>query len=78
MTSKHYKWQQRWRVAGRTATHETGLAVSLQAGQFVTANAAEVAAALGVKNGPHNAPRMVERLAREGQQLLSEAAADGT
>ena len=74
MTSKHYKWQARWRVdrAAGVATHESGLIVRAAPGAPPRAdNAAEIVAALAPKHGGHNAPAMVARLEREARQLLA-------
>lgn len=71
MTSKHYRWQTRWRVAGGLATHETGLQVQLVHGQPHAANAQAVQAALAPKHG-HNAAAMVQRLLREARTLLEQ------
>jgi hypothetical protein len=72
MNSKHRRWQARWQidVATGLAVHETGLRVRLAEGRGVAENAAEVALALVPQHGAHNAPAMVQRLVREGAQLL--------
>lgn len=71
-TDKHHRWQARWQIdqGGGLATHDTGLRVRLQDGLGVPENAEEVALALAPKHGAHNAPLMVQRLVREGAQLL--------
>lgn len=74
MTGKHYRWQTAWRLhAGaqlHTATHDSGLEVEFDtAGRASARNAAQVLQTLAVRNGPHNAPRMVQRLIREAEQL---------
>lgn len=72
MASKHYGWQARWdvdQVAG-LAIHDTGLRVRLQDGAGIAENADEVAASLVPVHGAHNAPAMVQRLMREGAQML--------
>jgi hypothetical protein len=68
MSSKHYKWQTRWRLAGDLAVHECGLQVSRVGGVL---NAADVAAALAPKHGGHNVPLMLRRLEREARELLA-------
>jgi hypothetical protein len=75
MTSKHHKWQLRWRFDPATsqATHESGLVVSVGPGVSILAvNAPEVERALAVKNGPHNAPLMIRRLLKEVRELAAE------
>lgn len=79
MTSKHYRWQTRWRVdhAAGKATHDSGLIVQFTGaagspGQAV--NEADTLAALAVKNGPHNAPQMLRRLLKEAEELHLKAA----
>lgn len=71
MTSKHYKWQARWRVdqSAGVATHESGLVVRMAGGQAVADNADQVREALAVKNG-HNAAAMVARMLREAAALI--------
>jgi hypothetical protein len=72
MNSKHRRWQSRWQIdiASGLAVHETGLRVRLAEGGGAAENAEEVARALEPQHGPHNAPAMVQRLVREGAQLL--------
>lgn len=72
MTSKHARWQSRWQInpAEGIATHDTGLRVRLQGGQGAADNAEAVVLSLTAQHGPHNAPAMVQRLVREGAQLL--------
>lgn len=72
MTSRHNRWQARWQIdsAAGLAVHETGLRVRLLEGRGVAENADEVALALALQHGTHNAPAMVQRLVREGTQLL--------
>lgn len=69
--SKRYKWQARWIVnSERTeAKHETGLIVRLTNEGRSVHNAEQVRADLAVKNG-HNAAAMVQRLTKEGCDLL--------
>lgn len=83
MTSKHYRWQLRWRLdlAAGTGVHECGLQVRLTrtAGGLPSAEAVNAEAtvqALAVENG-HNAPQMVARMLREAKQLHAEALAGG-
>lgn len=82
MTSKHYRWQTRWRLdlAAGTAVHESGLQVQLMqtlGGTIAEAvNADAIVQALAVKHG-HNAPQMVARMLREARQLHAEALAGG-
>jgi len=72
MKSKRAHWQSRWDIDPRQnlATHETGLRVRVQEGLGVAENANEVAQSLVPEHGAHNAPAMVQRLTREGAQLL--------
>lgn len=72
MTSKHARWQTRWQIdqAAGVALHDTGLRVRLADGLGAADNAEEIAAALKPLHGSHNAPAMVQRLVREGAQLL--------
>lgn len=77
MTSKHYRWQRRWRVdlVERTATHESGFVVAFapgRAGEALPVNAEAIAAALAPKHGPHNVPAMLARLEREACQAFAE------
>lgn len=79
MSTRHIRWQARWRVDTRTglAVHETGLRVRLSDGVGAAENAEEVAASLVPQHGAHNAPAMVQRLVREGAQLLVDPHARG-
>jgi hypothetical protein len=72
MGSKHVRWQARWEIDQRegVATHDSGLRVKLQEGFGVADNAEEVINSLLPEHGSHNAPAMVQRLIREGAQLL--------
>ena len=72
MGSKHHRWQARWQLdpAQGVAIHDSGLRVRLRDSQGVAENGAEVVDALTPQHGPHNAPAMVQRLVREGAQLL--------
>jgi hypothetical protein len=73
VTSKHYRWQTRWSVnaAAGTATHDTGIQVETRAGSVVIVDPEAATQILAVKNGPHNAPIMLKRLAREAAQMLN-------
>ena len=75
MTSKHYRWQTRWAVdkAAGTARHECGLVVRVSGPGVPAAadNAPKILAALAVKHGGHNAPRMLERMLREAAELIA-------
>lgn len=75
MTSKHYKWQTSWVVdlGAATATHSGGLVVRFVAGGGQAENADTILAALAAKNGPHNAPKMLQRLMREASEVYAEA-----
>ena len=80
MTAKHHQWKTRWAIdeADGLATHDSGLRVRLQDdGLGVAENADEVALALTPQHGPHNAPAMVQRLVREGAQMLIDPYARG-
>ena len=79
MKSRHHGWQRRWTTdaAAGTLTHECGLIVRFT-GQHdargLAANAAEIQAALAVKNG-HNAEAMVARMLREAAEIHVHGAA---
>ena len=80
MTAKHVQWKTRWTVdeTETLATHDSGLRVRLQDGGLgVAENGDEVVAALTALHGPHNAPAMVQRLVREGAQMLIDPYARG-
>lgn len=81
MTTKRHLWQHRWSIdaAQRLAVHDSGLRVPFTPAGDAGApeNAAEVQAALAVKNGPHNAPIMLRRLEREARELLARHFDDG-
>ncbi len=79
MRSKSSQWQARWRIDPKAglAVHDSGLRVVLQDGKGVAENAAVVAESLIPRHGPHNAPAMVQRLIREGAQLLIDPHARG-
>jgi hypothetical protein len=70
--SKHALWQSRWQLepAEGFAVHDSGLRVRLKDGQGAADNADDVVRALTPVHGAHNAPAMVQRLVREGAQLL--------
>lgn len=72
MSKDHHRWQARWQIdpAQGVATHESGLRVRLEGGRGSAENADAVALTLVPKHGAHNAPAMVQRLVREGAQLL--------
>jgi hypothetical protein len=73
MRSKASLWQARWQInqAEGLAIHDSGLRVRLQDnGQGSAENPDDVVQALIPQHGPHNAPAMVQRLVREGAQLL--------
>ncbi len=81
MTSKHYKWQTRWRhdTAAGAWVHECGLRVRCApGGQPQALNAPETLAALLPVHGGHNAPAMLARLQREAQQLAAQPLARAT
>lgn len=82
MTSKHHRWQTRWRIdlAAALATHDSGLIVRFtelvgQRGAWdgVPVDNPEVFAQLLAKHGPHNIGPHIERLKREASQLYKEA-----
>lgn len=71
-TTRHHLWQARWQLdalAG-TAVHDSGLQVRLLDGVGVADNAEPIVQDLATAHGPHNAAAMVQRLVREGAQLL--------
>lgn len=76
MTSKHYRWQTRWRVdhAAGTAQHDTGLMVHMMGGRPQANNGQQVQQLLAEKHG-HNAAAMVQRLLKEAGQLLTQETA---
>ncbi len=79
MNSRHTRWQARWRIdaSAGLAVHESGLRVRLTDVGGVAENAEAVSAGLVPQHGEHNAPAMVQRLAREGAQLLVDPHARG-
>ncbi|MDE2370815.1 MAG: hypothetical protein KGN16_17735 [Burkholderiales bacterium] len=79
MKSKHALWQSRWQLdpAAGLAVHDGGLRVRLQGDHGIAENAAEVEQSLVAEHGAHNAGAMVQRLAREGAQLLIDPHARG-
>ncbi len=72
MGSKHSLWQAKWQLdqVEGVATHETGLIVRLEAGIGIAMNQAQTMKAIEPAHGAHNAAAMVQRLTREGEQLL--------
>ncbi len=80
MTPKHTPWKARWQVddTETVASHDSGLRVRLQEdGQGIAENGDEVVAQLLPLHGAHNAPAMVQRLVREGAQMLIDPYARG-
>ena len=80
MTSKHHQWKARWAIdeADGLATHDTGLRVRLQDdGLGMAQNAEEMVQLLAPVHGMHNATAMVQRLVREGAQMLIDPYARG-
>lgn len=65
--SRHYKWQANWTVWNGEALHVNGAEVSA-AGALRLPPGLE--SALASKHGPHNTPRMLDRLAAEGRAVL--------
>lgn len=78
-SSKHQNWKARWSVdeTDTRATHESGLRLCVQGDQVVAENADEVVLQLTPQHGAHNAPAMVQRLMREGAQMLIDPHARG-
>ena len=73
MSTKPSLWQALWEIDQfeNLAVHDSGLRVRLQDdGKGIAENAAEVVESLVAKHGAHNASAMVQRLVREGAQLL--------
>ena len=72
MGTKHSLWQAKWQIdqLGGVATHDSGLRVRLNDGVGVGENMAEIAKTMESLHGAHNAAAMVQRLVREGEQLL--------
>lgn len=79
VSSKHALWQARWQLdpGEGLATHDNGLRVRLRDGRGEPENADEVALSLAAVHGAHNASAMVQRLVREGAQLLIDPHARG-
>lgn len=77
MTSKHYRWQTRWRVDldARRALHDSGLIVqfSTPEGRAHAVDDPELVARLTQQHGPHNIGPMLARWLREAGQLYREA-----
>jgi hypothetical protein len=71
-SSKHALWQARWQIdpGQGIATHDNGLQVRLRDGHGEAQNAEAIARVLTAEHGAHNASAMVQRLVREGAQLL--------
>jgi hypothetical protein len=72
MTFKHYRWQALWQIdqADGLAVHDSGLRVRLRDDIGIPENAEEIELSFVPNHGAHNAPLMVQRLARKGAQLL--------
>jgi hypothetical protein len=72
MSSKPSLWQARWQIdqTEGLAVHDSGLRVRLSEGKGSAENSSEVVESFMPKHGQHNAPAMVQRLIREGAQLL--------
>ena len=72
MTSKPSFWQSKWQTDEfeDVLTHDTGLKVRLNNGVGSAENPEEVIETLEQIHGAHNARAMVQRLVREGEQLL--------
>ena len=79
MTSKHHRWQARWQLdpTQGVAVHDSGLRVRLHDGTGRADNEGEIVLSLTPQHGAHNAPAMVQRLLREGAQLLVDPFARG-
>jgi hypothetical protein len=79
MRNKDSLWQSRWQIDQDqvVATHDSGLRVRLDQGRGVAENSEEIALTLVPLHGAHNAPAMVQRLVREGAQLLIDPFARG-
>ncbi|MDR2172700.1 MAG: hypothetical protein LBE32_00575 [Burkholderiales bacterium] len=84
MAGRHKGWRGRWQVdlTAGTATHDTGLVVyfgaaldggvPFGAGAVLPDNVAAVRVELEAKNGLHNTPQMLNRLAREAAEIWGE------
>ena len=72
MKSKSSLWQAAWilDLNDGLATHDSGLRVRMTSGQGLGENATEMVEAFTPAHGAHNAKAMVQRLIREGEQLL--------
>ncbi len=71
-TGSHHLWQARWQLdalAG-TALHDCGLRVRLHDGAGIADNGDAIVQTFTAAHGAHNALAMVQRLVREGAQLL--------
>lgn len=82
MTSKHHRWQTRWRIdlATNRAMHECGLVIQFArpdsmpgAWDGAPVDDPDVMAQLLTKHGPHNIGPHLARLMREAGQLFKEA-----
>ncbi len=70
--SRHHLWQKRWTLddTAGTATHETGLVCRHTPAGAAADNAAYIQSVLAIKNGPGNAPKMVQRLILEAAAVF--------
>jgi hypothetical protein len=70
--SRHHLWQKRWTLdeSTGTATHETGLICRHTPAGVVAENGPEIQAALAVKNGHGNAPKMLQRMLDEAAAIF--------
>ena len=79
MSTKSSLWQANWQIDPHEglATHDNGLRVRLNSGRGVAENAADIAQTFELRHGVHNASAMVQRLVREGEQLLIDPTSRG-
>ncbi len=88
MSTRHSLWQARWQLDALTGTavHDCGLQVRLDDGAEGSDgseragradNRDDIVQALTATHGAHNAAAMVQRLVREGAQLLIDPHARG-
>ncbi len=70
--STRHLWQKRWTLddSAGTATHDTGLICRHTPEGAAADNGPEIVAALAVKNGAGNAPRMLQRLLDEASAVF--------